>query len=500
MKNICSRRNVRAGLYAVFLFLFSGSVIAQTVDGVLEDAKILKDGMNIYMSGFDKGNVLYKRAETPVLTDFKHLGDSVLFMVKGDDEEVLIYQIALNPLKYNYEDTTLFYTDPIDAKANEALGTILSALTKATQEQNIANQAKFQAANPKMILPVGFIAPSDVTASCSFAEIKAKFIKAQTALNEDWKGTINAQFSALEAIDFQSAANLKNEAIKVEAQYTKIKSDLNTNDQAISDFEQAIKELNSNCKEVDRHWLDDYTLGLMLKDMQSVQKQHKLRLSNLKKAIDIVMAMVNVTVASNSYAFVKTSATMLQKGKITSKSLTCYESGLMLDASGEIVVRPKKKVTTRTILLRRFHRFVPEVLAGIAYTGLNFPQYGTTTDSAGKLHVANAGEESVKRYAFNVMVNFNYYIPSSQVHPFYQIGIGTNLQNPVLLSGVGIRTRVSGKFGFTLSCGAALGLIKDLKTLKVGQEVTGTAEIEQDYKFNFDINNIKPYVGIQVAL
>ncbi len=93
------------------------------------------------------------------------------------------------------------------------------------------------------------------------------------------------------------------------------------------------------------------------------------------------------------------------------------------------------------------------------------------------------------------MINFNYYIPNSPIHPLYQIGIGVNSGIPTFITGFGIRSNINGLKRLTVSGGIAMTWVKELDKLKVGNKISGTDDIDKDLKFQF--RQPKPYIGIQ---
>ncbi len=155
-----------------------------------------------------------------------------------------------------------------------------------------------------------------------------------------------------------------------------------------------------------------------------------------------------------------------------------------------------KEEVSKIIGVRRFQRFVPEVSVGIAYTDLSFPKYSTNTDASGKDIVAEAGEEKINKLNFTTMINFNWFMTNSPIHPFWQIGIGVNADFPTLLTGIGARLNVTGAKRLALAVGFATTWIKTLDQLKLGDVVSGPADVEKDTKFKFN-KKPKPYFGIQ---
>jgi hypothetical protein len=250
----------------------------------------------------------------------------------------------------------------------------------------------------------------------------------------------------------------------------------------------------SKCKENDT-LVDNYVVNEIYGDLQKAWATKRKRLANLQKAYDAVntvyMAAAHPSPAGTQW-YTKPVNIVLQDRSITLLTVTVNHSGMEL-RDGEIVATEKTPYFKKVLRFRRFQRFVPEVSAGVAYTNLSFPKFGTDTSATGELVVASAGEEKFKKLNLTAMVNWNYYIQNSDVHPFFQAGVGANADYPVLLLGVGIRLN-SGLKRVAFSVGGASSWIKTLNKLNVGDKVSGTADIEKDYQHEFKAPKI--YFGM----
>jgi hypothetical protein len=155
-----------------------------------------------------------------------------------------------------------------------------------------------------------------------------------------------------------------------------------------------------------------------------------------------------------------------------------------------------KELIKRTVRVRKFQRFVPEVSVGTAFTFFKYNSYGTTSDSTGQQFVGSPNENMVRNINITTMLNFNYYIPNSPIHPLYQLGVGINSGIPTILSGFGLRSNINGIKRLAISGGIAMSWIKELDKLKVGDKISGTDDIEKDYKYG-SAPKFTPYVGLQ---
>jgi hypothetical protein len=79
------------------------------------------------------------------------------------------------------------------------------------------------------------------------------------------------------------------------------------------------------------------------------------------------------------------------------------------------------------------------------------------------------------------------------VYPGIQVGIGSARNYPLLMTG-GV-LRFVGSSNMSLSVGASFPWYQELKTLKLGDPVAGTADIEKDLRFHLAGPSL--YVGLQ---
>jgi hypothetical protein len=91
------------------------------------------------------------------------------------------------------------------------------------------------------------------------------------------------------------------------------------------------------------------------------------------------------------------------------------------------------------------------------------------------------------------MINWNIYLPDWDLLPFIQLGTGVNAAYPTIFLGGGFRFKISNN-QFAISYGLAGSWTKSLSTLKIGDKVTGTAQLEKDIIYDFKKS---AYFGIQ---
>lgn len=146
-----------------------------------------------------------------------------------------------------------------------------------------------------------------------------------------------------------------------------------------------------------------------------------------------------------------------------------------LSEAGALTIKESDKMSW-DIYLRYYSLFVPEVAAGVLYNEVKYPQYGTAVVN-GKTTVAPASTGSGHIDAA-LMTNIVFRgLEMRWLYPMAQIGVSTAKDFPGILGGLGLRF-----WRLSISVGRMVTWSKDLDHLKVGDEVTGTAQIDSDLK------------------
>lgn len=450
-------------------------------------------------------------------TKFIPLKDSALFLSKQNT--VVVYIKPMNPLNYSLESSVTFTVSPIRQESEVAIESIVSLLTDFVSQNNKDKQkaadeklkAKaIEEANQKNKKKKGKTAtapaaPAEEPPCDKIDKLVEQIEKViNPLLKKDQKKQVADLFTQLKGISFERQQETKEQIDDVRKKIEPLVTDVGDLDVAIKDLEELVSKYDCTNP---HSYIVKIVFGELVVKMKQVLKEKTDRLNNLKKCLDIVNKAY-IKAAANEEGLVwmipyeddKTDNTIeIKKGSTSNYNISINESGYKLSDNNEIVALEKQAKIKSTLRITRFQRFITEVTPGTAYSFLQFPKYGTTTDGNGKQTVSDAGTENFKRISFSAMINFNYFITHSSVNPFLQIGVGTNTDYPVFFSGAGVRfdLGLGTVKAISLSAGVASSWIKQLKTFEVGDEVPGTAELEKDLTHEFRWPP-KMYIGIQL--
>lgn len=296
-------------------------------------------------------------------------------------------------------------------------------------------------------------------------------------------------FDELKALDFQNAVSTRNQFNIIVDSMEVIKTYLDHMNSLIKKLEAEPELLSS---ESDTGFLLNY---VYLDYVYSVREAYNTRVkqyTNLEKAKKLVENAILLAESNNWFIPLKSIHVSKTENSIYTVSIDT--NAWNMDENGALTQGIGGKKITRVIVVRKFQLLVPEVSAGVYYTFFKYNTYGTTTDSTGQQFVAEPTVNTMKRFNASVMLNYNFYIPNSQIRPLIQFGGGIQSGIPVLMAGGGLR--VGNSNAFAITGGVALTWLRELQTLKVGDPVSGTDEIERDLKYEFSFP-LRGYIGIQ---
>lgn len=464
------------------------SCMAQTASQVLEKGLTVKPGEKIFLR-FDKRVLKYDVARSlqdqanPI--DYTTLEDSVIFLVSKSG--VNVYLNPLNPLNYSYDTETKVIVDPINEAAASTLGSIIDVLSPT---MNITTSGNWTLEMKDSV-------------ACQTGLIE-DIENIQNLLEKSQRDDINRLFMALKDISFSDETNTK----------LKIKENGELLEPIIMHFAKIDTLLNLIKEKIDKcdFGSDDkikikttkFIFYSIYKDLKVTADEQQKRLKNLQAAFSLVEKAQEIASSGGGVDGLKWCVLLnevpAKEDKISVYSLTIKESGYKLSEKNEVVSIETKDVLKRTLRVRKFQRFVPEASIGTAYTFFKYNTYATTSDSAGvetkNQYVATPTENLVRNLNITTMLNFNYFIPNSAIHPLYQLGLGVNSGVPTLITGFGIRSNINGVKRLAISGGIAMTWLKELDKLKVGDRVSGSDAIDKDLKFQFAWPP-KPYIGLQ---
>ena len=527
-------------------------LVAQNASDVLEKGIRIKTDEKLFLKYKLKDNTIRFFIQKDIIfnaANFEPLNDELFLSNK---RSVNVYVRPLNPLNYSFEAESKLVLDPINQAASQALGSIFDVLKVAgvtPPDIGMQEDASHGEKNLCTSLNNNIIEIEDIRKALendNKGEINKLFTKLKSLDFEDKNLTIDG------------LNNIKKSIAKIEMHFNHVESRINTSkikaqdhfkeveNKIKKDTDSANKEIKDNLnkinkkskllmveikkrkkdhqnisnylneisslselKEVEKfkydcleesHYFVYLYLDVQLKDLETKMLAQKKRLENLKKVYKLVddrkgEAMKNEVDKGCDWCLELKTVT-LKKDSLVQVTITLKEGGYKLSDKGEIESVEFKDKASKIFKVRKFQQFVPEVSVGIAYTAFEYNTYNTTTNSNGDIEVADPLKKDISNLKISTMINFNYYIANSPLHPFLQIGAGINDKIPALLVGTGFRSNINGTRRLAISVGLAATWLQELDELEVGDTILGTDDIERDLKYEFSWPP-KPYFGIQ---
>jgi hypothetical protein len=469
-------------LLIIFISLTSALIaFAQKSSDVLENGIPLKSGNKVYFQITHENLFKYDVSDHSADMDFIILPDSTIFLPRKTGINIKVW--PYNPLKISLKTSTKIIADPINEAAIKALSDIISVVPGLTSLPQ-SKSANFADSKDKLI---------NITSFCSFDKLSDTLNSIKTNLSISQKIPIATIFTRLTELDFETERPTDS-LFKIKLDIKKVEKHFSTIEKQIQTFRTQIKEFN--CPDTASPFVGKYIFNQILDKVTLVYTEEIKRLSNLQKAERLVESQAKNYNSAGEPRGIQLDEVESKEGTISQYTVTLREGPLVLDDNQEIVSRESKEILSRTIRIRKFQRFVPEVSIGTAFTFFDYDTYGTTSDSSGQQYVGTPTENKLRNINIAAMLNLNYFTQHSLLHPFYQLGAGINSGVPTLLTGLGIRSSINGLKRLAISGGIAMSWIKVLDKLKVGDRISGTDDIEKDLKTEFSWPP-KPYIGIQ---
>ncbi|MGA2298849.1 MAG: hypothetical protein ABSG15_14985, partial [FCB group bacterium] len=384
---------------------------AQTASDVLENGIPVESGEKIFLQ-YDNNAINYVSAKSlrdvTNPPDFTILKDSTIFLLSK--KSINVYLLPLNPLNFSCNTVNKVVIDPINEAATIALGSIFDVLGSFKS-----------AATPPAAIP-------SKAGKCDtlFHYLDSTINTIQRKLNDNQKSKIVDVFNGLKSLTFidekqtiESLLNFKSSISDIENYFKDVELLINKTRVSVNEYDCHSPEIAYSIK---------YIFNALLKDLSDVLKEQKKRLENLQSVYNLVeKAQKDASIGGGVLGLrwcIKLGEVSPDEGKISIYTITIKDAGYKLSDSNEVGNKELNDILVKTIRLREFQLFVPEVSIGTAFTFFKYNTYGTRTDSTGQQYVASPTENTIRNLNYTAMINFNYYIPNSLLHPLWQIGVG----------------------------------------------------------------------------
>lgn len=477
-------------LTSACIFIICIPSFAQTASDALEKGFRVKKGENVYLY-FDGTSLKYdvtsvftiinENAAASIRPDFTTLEDSTLFLVSSPFN---VKMVPLNPLNFSYSNNISFVPDPIDVTFNEAISSIIGTVSKYSNS--------LQATESLAKGSRGKIGDSSGNKCKMVNYLLIKTDSLSVVLKDDYKDPINELFGQLKSINFRDFNTASTELAAIQMKINTIEKYYTLLSTKLKTYADSVPKITCGKTALEK-FIVKKTFKDVHNELNTIYTAQVTRFGNLKNAYKLVNETYKTAKANDGY--VNIDDVTLPKGKVKYLEVTVNTSGYQLSDAKEIIKVETKSKTKRSLVFQLFRRFVPEIAAGVAYADLDFPQYLGSTDSLGVTRVAKGASEVFNQLTFDVMVNFNYYIPNSNLLPFIQIGVGSNSDFPTLFTGMGIRINDGSFKRISISTGFAGTWVQTLDSLIEGQVVNEAKDVEDDITYNFSWGS--PYFGIQ---
>jgi len=518
-------------VFITLLICASTLGFAQSAKNELENGYKLNSAEKLFLYFSEDGKMKVSVDET--FSNPLTYPDSTLFLVPNVG--VNVYMRPMNPLKGTTSHDLVVISDPATDAAEEALSAMLSLFEQTTSHKPSPASSSDNEINKIISEPINTTSLNKELKKSSEDSLRMIIVNQVNTL-------VNQVNTIAEIVNNNSIRSKENKQFvsSFESQADSIKKRLSAiNDEIQKKRQQDVKGLFKELKELDfRHETQTLNSLTKIEDSLKVLKQHYSEIEkhiksarNKKDSLMVPMNYISALVLNemekvkdgqfkivkefddlfkmvNTYAqkaksgadgvgwVISLGDLATPKGKILTFSVELKSGKYTFDEDKNSIAEvTPSSLGKHSFKVKKFQRFVPEVVYGTAYTFIDYPVYGTTEDESGNQVVVQSGNERINNLNISGMINFNYFVPNSPIHPLIQTGIGINNEIPTLLVGGGLRVHINDT-RFAITGGMALTWVKKLDELSEGDIVSGTADIDEDLTFQFDWPP-KPYVGLQ---
>lgn len=156
---------------------------------------------------------------------------------------------------------------------------------------------------------------------------------------------------------------------------------------------------------------------------------------------------------------------------------------------------PLEEEFSKEFVLRKYNFIYPTFSSGVFYSDTEIVTYGVSNSDNSTDFLISQDTLQKNTAVVAAFVNFNFDLNSDFFHPFFQVGIDPTKIRPFILFGGGFFIPAS---KFAISGGAVFTWEQSLETLKVGDSVKSTTDLQNDIKYGvFDVGVKGWYLGIQ---
>lgn len=505
----------------------------------------------VYITVQDKDDKLGMEYKIDNLKHTKDFDKTLYISSRLNNDQVIIYTQFINPLKY-----TVSFNDTIEAdpslqnlsKLLDAVGTMAQTLNPSSSAVTASTAAVMAGLNEKTsavmknVVYEKVIGEYHMPPATKRVEVEEKVTKkmieelleSKVPVLADWKyvyisntdnlASLSLKHSLISSIketskvfyqededldNFQKEFTSKVNALCGAEEYIEFVAAKKTMQEFIIEWQDKkfethrdlIKKLKGNIEatselEENKNGFIHYTfvtLGNYLKELETIQKQREEIVAEMNKVINEINKIEFVTASNepdNVYGMIKHKVNISDENiKLVTisvkKRVLKFESNKFTYKDGPSV--------SQKIKLRSHSNFVIEASAGIYFSNIKYPVYGT--EEVGGVTKLKQAEDDYVRLVPATAVNLVFNGMNSWIHPMAQIGVGAGKDRPLLLTGIG--ARFFKPRNAAVAFGYAWPWIKQLDKLKVGDTITGTVDIENDTKYSL---SKKPefYIGIQI--
>jgi len=421
-------------------------------------------------------------------TRFRELLPDALFLTKTS---VVITYPRLNPLRIQATASVTAADDPSAATISKLIESILSVATilrpgqKATGDEPTTVPAcpgGGPAANEVGALTLALYGPDT-----SPTHLRAEMTRWTAAIDDGLRDTASGAKAIRSAITLITQKEVSGDNQKAGLLPT---------------LDQVIKGATASAERIEKAAMEPptscdgtiYRLALLTNPRGRIQQLAVLKAA-VTQLVDLLETQYAVDAKWEGTDFHISDEIRPTPDKMRNVTVKIANVTLKVDDLSSALTIAQEDAGSAAFTVRRYNAFAPEIGVGAVFGFVTRPKYGTGKNQAGDTIVARVPDDQVSVDP-SVLVNFVCRCAAGAFAPMVQIGASTSKDLPAILVGGGLRLFGAGKGDVAIGGGLMLAWVKDLQTLKEGDVVTGTKDIEADLGYGARPRP-RGYFGIQ---
>lgn len=421
--------------------------------------------------------------------------------VNSKENHINLYLKWANPLRYKLTWKDSILDDERDKLINDFVSMLVGQFGSSVTDLNIAKSQLTDNNDLNENEEIRGVDFSDKDLLLLLVHLRAN----QRVFVGNEIESLNDFFKQLKTFDNGININVSDEANNIylalfnmknfndyEKNYQLHKDLLETISDRLSSFDKDIKILSDGFKKLSisdtllKSYTDAVLKAYFERSMDKLKNDKKI-IEKLKSIFNIIDSSI-VNPSSKHSGYFKIRSVDFDNGNKLETVLLISEYEFKKETSE---FSKKSEILNKKFVFKKYDFFDISVSTGLFFGNTTLRGYGVSND--GTTFTVTEDDINNNSAVAAIFLNFNFKT-SRYFSPLFQLGVDPTKKRPFMLVGTGFSIPVA---KLAISGGPIWTWNQSLKSLKVGETITSTTELEKDISYKFDASPKGWYIGIQ---